>query len=226
MRCSPVEVKLSPNPLPLTALVSFPGSGNTWVRHIVQQATGIGTGSVYCDKFLRDHGFPFECIKNGSVVLIKTHEEKISEPNLRFSRIVLLLRNPFDAIRAEFNRRFSKENHTGFASETSVKKDWPRVSREMITTWTRSIVKWTSFQGPIHVTKYEDWRAKLDQELPRLLQFMDISVSRRQLLCAVRNSEGLFHRKAGGSSLEFDKASRDILNAKIQFIFRKTKIKF
>lgn len=27
-------------PLPLTALASFPGSGNTWVRHILQQATG------------------------------------------------------------------------------------------------------------------------------------------------------------------------------------------
>ena len=26
--------------LPLTALASFPGSGNTWVRHLLQQATG------------------------------------------------------------------------------------------------------------------------------------------------------------------------------------------
>lgn len=31
---------LSQTPLPLTALASFPGSGNTWVRHILQQATG------------------------------------------------------------------------------------------------------------------------------------------------------------------------------------------
>lgn len=33
-------VRLSPKPLPRTALASFPGSGNTWVRHLVQQATG------------------------------------------------------------------------------------------------------------------------------------------------------------------------------------------
>ena len=26
--------------LPLTALASFPGSGNTWMRHLIQQATG------------------------------------------------------------------------------------------------------------------------------------------------------------------------------------------
>ena len=31
---------LSKKPLPLTALASFPGSGNTWVRHILQEATG------------------------------------------------------------------------------------------------------------------------------------------------------------------------------------------
>ena len=34
-----VELGLSPSPLPLTALASFPGSGNTWVRHLIQQIT-------------------------------------------------------------------------------------------------------------------------------------------------------------------------------------------
>ena len=28
------------NPFPLTSLCSYPGSGNTWVRHLIQQATG------------------------------------------------------------------------------------------------------------------------------------------------------------------------------------------
>ena len=28
-------------------LLSFPGSGNTWVRHMIEQASGIYTGSVY-----------------------------------------------------------------------------------------------------------------------------------------------------------------------------------
>ena len=30
----------SQQPLPMTALASFPGSGNTWVRHLLQQLTG------------------------------------------------------------------------------------------------------------------------------------------------------------------------------------------
>ena len=34
------EVQFSKSKLPLTYLSSLPGSGNTWVRHLLQQATG------------------------------------------------------------------------------------------------------------------------------------------------------------------------------------------
>ena len=34
------DLHYSPKTLPLTALVSSPGSGNTWMRHLLQQATG------------------------------------------------------------------------------------------------------------------------------------------------------------------------------------------
>jgi len=34
-------------------LWSFPGSGNTWVRQMLEQATGLATGSVYNDQSLR-----------------------------------------------------------------------------------------------------------------------------------------------------------------------------
>ena len=36
--CRPLG--FSQTSLPMTALASFPGSGNTWVRHLLQQATG------------------------------------------------------------------------------------------------------------------------------------------------------------------------------------------
>ena len=31
------------------SLASYPGSGNTWVRLLIEQATGVFTGSVYVD---------------------------------------------------------------------------------------------------------------------------------------------------------------------------------
>ena len=34
------KLGFSKTPLPLTALASYPGSGNTWLRHLIQQGTG------------------------------------------------------------------------------------------------------------------------------------------------------------------------------------------
>ncbi|ROT74784.1 hypothetical protein C7M84_006707 [Penaeus vannamei] len=61
-------------PRPTTALVSFPGSGNTWIRYLLQQVTGYYSGSVYKDYALMKNGFPAESVSNGSVVVVKTHE--------------------------------------------------------------------------------------------------------------------------------------------------------
>lgn len=95
------------------ALASFPGSGNTWLRYLLQQATGIYTGSVYKDYGLLKSGFPAESIANTSVLIVKTHEfGSISWSH--FKKAVLLVRDPAKAILAEFNRQSG--GHVGFAS--------------------------------------------------------------------------------------------------------------
>ena len=38
--CKPVVPRLSTESLPITGLVSFPGAGNTWARHLLQQVSG------------------------------------------------------------------------------------------------------------------------------------------------------------------------------------------
>ncbi|XP_030831390.1 WSCD family member AGAP003962-like [Strongylocentrotus purpuratus] len=40
------------NTLPSIALLSYPGSGNTWVRYLIESATGIYTGSIHTDNDL------------------------------------------------------------------------------------------------------------------------------------------------------------------------------
>ena len=60
--------------LPWIDYKSLPsGSGNTWVRHLIQLATGYQTGSSYIDEELKNNGFPGEGIANGSVVAVKVH---------------------------------------------------------------------------------------------------------------------------------------------------------
>ena len=41
----------------VTALISFPGSGSTWIRRIIEEATGVYTGAIYCDNSLKLKGF-------------------------------------------------------------------------------------------------------------------------------------------------------------------------
>jgi len=110
----PSDVSAALQSLPaLTALASFPGSGNTWLRYLLQQSTGILTGSIYKDYGLLKTGFPAENVCNSSVLLVKTHEwgSKAWAP---FSKAILLVRDPEKAIIAEFNRQSG--GHIGFAS--------------------------------------------------------------------------------------------------------------
>lgn len=40
LKCENITIRLAEERLPKTGLVSFPGSGNTWTRHLLQQVSG------------------------------------------------------------------------------------------------------------------------------------------------------------------------------------------
>ena len=97
-------------------LVSVPGSGNTWVRELLETVTGICTGSIYCDHPLRNAGMIGEYVKTGRVLVVKTHTsdyqwhqeeltpENRNEEDALYGSAILLIRNPFKAFVAEWNR--------------------------------------------------------------------------------------------------------------------------
>ena len=71
--CGGKSLKFVKPPGPITGLISFPISGSTWLRHLIQEATGKITGSFYKSNLLRENGFPGERIYNGSAIVVKTH---------------------------------------------------------------------------------------------------------------------------------------------------------
>ncbi|KAL8180041.1 UNVERIFIED_CONTAM: WSC domain-containing protein 2 [Gekko kuhli] len=99
----------------LIALTSFPGAGNTWARHLIELATGFYTGSYYFDGSLYNKGFKGERDhwRSGRTICIKTHESGQKEIEA-FDSAILLIRNPYKALMAEFNRKYG--GHIGFAS--------------------------------------------------------------------------------------------------------------
>lgn len=103
------------------ALVSLPGSGNTWLRGLLELATETCTGSMWCDPNLRATHFCGEGLRSARTLVIKNHDPSIrwrgdpiprsvgtveySEYNKpEFDVAVFVLRDPFDSIVAEHNR--------------------------------------------------------------------------------------------------------------------------
>lgn len=116
---------------PLVALVSFHGSGNTWLRYLIEQASGVFSGSLYCDTTLKSE-FPGEFVVSGNVVVIKSHhadtralpkDVQLSTGRKGYDKAIILVRNPFDALISEANRRWNSKHfvnsHVGLAGETS-----------------------------------------------------------------------------------------------------------
>ena len=111
------------------ALVSFPGSGNTWVRQLLEAASGVCTGSTMCDMSLRYAGFTGERITSGSVLVVKTHkaapnwisdaiphkknappsDSVLHKEHVLFQSAILIVRNPLNALVSEWTRRVAND---------------------------------------------------------------------------------------------------------------------
>ena len=116
---------------PPTLIHSFMGAGNTWLRHLIETATGFYTGSAFKDKNLYNGGFKGEYKDPKSayntVIGIKTHNpadavgEKQAFDLIRnskeISKCVILVRNPFNTFLAEFNRMSTKSHSAGVSEK-------------------------------------------------------------------------------------------------------------
>ncbi|XP_058822804.1 WSCD family member AAEL009094 [Topomyia yanbarensis] len=188
----------------LTALVSFPGSGNTWLRYLLQQATGILTGSVYKDYGLLKSGFPAENVANSSVLVIKTHEWG---PNAwaPYGKAILLVRDPKKAILAEFNRQSG--GHVGFASPDRYRRTkgryWTQFVKNKLWAWEQTNLSWAkNFTGEVKLVFYDELVENVEETLRSVLHFLKFPVNEELLACALMRKEGIYRRKK--RILQFD----------------------
>jgi len=109
------------------ALISVPGSGNSWVRQLLETTTGIYTGALYCDPSYVVHaGMLGEGITTQNVLIVKDHCFKkeqgcFTEKSKLPKKILYIVRNPFDAFLSEWNRQLAyklhpSQQHTGSVS--------------------------------------------------------------------------------------------------------------
>nr|XP_002120962.3 WSC domain-containing protein 1-like [Ciona intestinalis] len=195
--CSKKHFLHSQNKTDLTGLISFPGSGNTWIRHLLEQATGLYTGSIYSDEHLYRKGFLGEIEKwqLKKCAIIKSHKETLQFSS-HFDKLILVIRNPFDAILSEFNRCLS-DSHTGFANQSSFTgKKWPKFVPYKMQKWIRIIKVHLEARKETTVVFYENLVQNPIPELRRVVKFTGLHIPNLEarLICTQENLNGAFQR--------------------------------
>ena len=98
---------------PIVALGSFPGSGNSWVRQLLESATGIYTGALYCDVSYIQAGMIGEGVATKNVIAIKTHDWPYAARQLiNHDKAIYIVRSPFGSILSEHSRFLARAYKT------------------------------------------------------------------------------------------------------------------
>ncbi|XP_061134924.1 sialate:O-sulfotransferase 2 isoform X1 [Syngnathus typhle] len=203
----------------LVALASFPGSGNTWCRHLVELATGFYSGSYYFDASLYNKGFKGERDhwRSGRTICIKTHESGKKDIEA-FDSSILIIRNPYKALMAEFNRLYG--GHIGFASQANWKgKEWPEFVKSHAPWWGSHVMDWLQYGKNVHVVHYEALKRDLFSHLKGMVEFLGLKVSEDRLLCMEGQKDGNFKR-SGLRKLKYDPYTPE-MRANISELIRK-----
>ena len=104
-------------------LVSYPRSGNSFVRKMLELRTGVITGSDSrpnrtLSVSLLKFGYCGEGVVDQSVWVVKSHyPERLGYIKFPAHRIVLVVRNPFDAIESYFHMGMTNTHDKVLANE-------------------------------------------------------------------------------------------------------------
>lgn len=172
-----------------TFLASYPCSGNTWMRVLIEQLTGIYTGSMYTDKDLKRIGFEGEGNKDPSqVVMVKTHEPVIAAKYPVASKAVVILRQPLEAVVSWVTFRIAKKElklpmpHAAEIDYETLRARFDSLRDEYLVKWNHFTRYWLglsdeqSFNGTKLIIQYEELAANPHDVLQNVvLPFMGIS---------------------------------------------------
>ncbi|XP_050177799.1 WSC domain-containing protein 1 [Myiozetetes cayanensis] len=196
------------------ALSSFPGAGNTWARHLIEHATGYYTGSYYFDGALYNKGFKGEKDhwRSRRTICVKTHESGKTEIEM-FDSAILLIRNPYKSLMAEFNRKYA--GHLGYATDRNWKsKEWPDFVNSYASWWASHVLDWLKYGKRLLIVHYEDLKQSLIPKLREMVEFLNVTVTEDRLLCVENNRDGNFKR-SGAKQKDFEpftQEMKDLIN--------------
>ena len=172
-------------------LASFPGSGNTWTRLMLELATGLRTGSTDVDGAFLRLGLAGEGKTDAAETLvIKNHYPQqfpwdlIDTNPIDFAPAIVLIRHPLSAALSHTHNQHA--GHSMELSEAKLRQFFERDRDEHLAGWRRHTEFWQSYGGQTLVVRYEDVvRAPIAVYQRRLLPFLGVHAAVDRLRCAV-----------------------------------------
>lgn len=161
-----------------TLLVSYPRSGNTLVRTLLERVTGIVTGSdtrpdrSLSKELAEQHDLTGEGVTQGAFV--KTHwPERSGNRIFVGKRAILLVRNPYDAIDSYWNMNATKSHTKSLLDATyeQFRDKWYGLVRNEIHIWNKFLDYWLNQDCSVLVVRFEDLIREPAVELLRMLEF-------------------------------------------------------
>jgi hypothetical protein len=220
---SPYELLMfSPCPRAVTALASYPRSGNSLMRNLFERTSLRVSGSDMRGG-LTKHDLVGEAAVGANMVqFVKTHfPERRGTPPFKASRVVLLVRNPYDAIESFFNLMMTGSHTTSLSEEKRQEhnKLWQEHVLKEIQVWRDFHEYWIAQQIPMLLVRYEDLIRFPDKVMSRVLQFVlevnNMSFFESRLDKCIRKEQierlGSYKPRSGGIGKSLSKFSPELL---------------
>ena len=163
------------------ALASYPRSGNSLVRRLLESITGIVTGSDTkpgrgMAELLRDSGLIGEGeTKKEKVWVVKTHfPERLGWQRFKVQRAILLVRHPINAIKSYFHMQLTATHHLSLdpSEFQHLAKVWNEHIEMETMIWKEFHKYWLTRDIPVIVVRYEDLLVNRESEMKRLYRFL------------------------------------------------------
>ena len=134
------------------ALASYPRSGNTWLRILLESATELRCGTIY-----REEGIMSRPDRG---LAIKTHQCD----SYKYSRAIHLVRHPLDVLDSYY--RWKRE----YARQRTA--SWERFAARGTSQWVRHTERWLAVRYDVFLLRYEDLYRDPEEGLTRLLVWL------------------------------------------------------
>jgi len=154
---------------------------------------------------------------------VKTHEFGKGARS-HFQRVILLVRDPFSSLQAEFNRRSG--GHTGHASIDRYKRNGGKYWKGFVFSkgveWEKMNLDWyRSFSEENRlVIFYDQLVANTLEVMQKIADFLDVPTSEKTWTCVMNHKEGIYKRSKKKLGIEvFSHKMRDFLEQKKVFVY-------